>query len=140
MKNTIPEIRNPQQPASPALGPLPLGVPEAKPSLVPPPRRHSFLDSAATQYTSRKEQREGSEEGEFSHPPSGPPPPRGLARAHSPPRPAPFSRPGRASLLQPSPASAASPPPPAPAGRVAAGSWNSGTPASPASPASPGQG
>lgn len=115
---------------SPASGPLHLRAGEAS----PPPAPHSLREwggqgggpSYPLMHTHRQQPRAGHREGEVGTP-APTPPSRGLARPQSPPLPAPFSRPGRASLPQPSPASSASAPPARP-GWVTAGDGSRGAP------------
>ena len=70
-------------------------------------------------------------------PPPRTPPSRGLTRPHSQPLPVPFSRLGRASLPQPSPASSVSPPPPSLSGHY---QMEGGEPREPREPREPGPG
>lgn len=108
-----PTIPNPQQQANPASGPLYLRAQEANPTPTPFTSgvgRSGRESSAVRRYT-YSSNTPATERAILAS--RSPTPPRcRLTRPHSPRLPAPFSRPGRASLLQPSPESSVSPLPP----------------------------
>lgn len=125
---------NPQQPASSASGSLYLRPERPTPTTPLSFRawgglgRRSQL-SPDTHTTATHPQPRGRVWHPRPHPPS-----RRLASLHSPPLPAPFSQPGRASLQQPSPESSASPPPPALEGLGHSRNMESGKPPEPREP------
>lgn len=108
-----PTIPNPQQQANPASGPLYLRAQEANPTPTPFTSGvgRSGRESSAVRRYIYSSNTPATERAILAS--RSPTPPRcRLTRPHSPRLPAPFSRPGRASLLQPSPESSVSPLPP----------------------------
>lgn len=133
--NFIPTTLNPQHPTSPA----PAGLLQKAGITSPPTHTHTPICFRLGSVGEPELRRPLNASGRLN---LLVPHPRRAGRAHShslPALPACFSRPGRASLPQPSPVSPASPLPPAPAwpDRIRARAWN---PDSLGRPVNPGQG